>query len=345
MEHLEDPRELAFKVDVEPCSALESFIQLGEPASGSRSQNALSQSSQQSQTTKSNKNFDEKFDSAMKLFAGNAGTADFHKIIDDAIETSIAYVPEKRANIKAMDAVLDEFLEPEENGGLPKEAIRNAVLHVKKMLDGTLQVLVDRKVLQELLQAFRDLPVPEPIPAPLINPNLHSARRKARRALEDDSDEEAESANHVENEEGASDEEPEEVEHDEELPDPEIIDSFKDSLFIQNKRKIIGDGMVAEKNANEQTLKKMLDKVRDKRGELEGQARLHRSSWLLISGSRRKILGDKRQPKYLYTLTVKFESANFSTILRWLSGSLHSGFVTYHGSSTRNPVIKGVYSK
>lgn len=69
----------------------------------------------------------EKFSAAMRNFSDIGDADDFAKQLESIIAVSLKALQEKRAFITAITTVLDEYLEPENRGGLEMELIREIV--------------------------------------------------------------------------------------------------------------------------------------------------------------------------------------------------------------------------
>lgn len=266
MEPLDDPRKLSFKFEVTPQSPLENLLDIGHSRSQRRTSSTQpSQSSSAALSTLDG--ISEKFRDTLRSFSEHGNSTDFLKTVNEIIELSHAFLPEKRSFVKALDASLDEFLAPEENGGLPEENIRDVLRHIKHALDESMQIQIDRKVLQELALALREMPSAKP-----LRRTDNDEGRPARRALDSDEEEEEEEAV-----EGAGGDE-DDLEEETVTVDSDRMKIFKNPQFLETAKANIGLGMSAEKDVISATLKKVLDKVRDKRGERHGY---HSFFWTL----------------------------------------------------------------
>ncbi|OQV25939.1 hypothetical protein BV898_00081 [Hypsibius exemplaris] len=273
MEPFGHPNDLRLPVKIASGSAVESFLKLGKaPALAVASQPSQTPSQESTEASKQIDELNGRFKAALKTFQQAGDSASFAKQIEDVSALGLALVPMKKAYIKSIEAVLMEYLEAEDRGGLPKDIIREVVEECHAAHRSLFELVVDRAVIKDFLTLLRK--------NQLSQPSSSQSRPPTERARAfGDSDDEIEAEDVGEEEENEDDGPiPGASQHHLEETAEETEDAIREELsepgFLENKRAQIAAVTISDAAYLKREMEKTFEKVRNKRGY----------SWSLVEG-------------------------------------------------------------
>ncbi|GAU92500.1 hypothetical protein RvY_04576 [Ramazzottius varieornatus] len=300
MERLADPRKLEHIPSAQPDSDFEAFLSLGNsnnaaaaPAQNNNRNGGLfynsqpsshssqptsqspSQAQAQSKAAKKLEDFTNKFRGALSVLTTVSDSNAFLKELQNICDISRNLIPQKRMYVTAIQGALEEFLQPEHEGGFPEDGLKEVVKELNSALEANFTMRTDIQLMEQIIALMKELPA--------VTPKFPRARRrslvpKKRRTLVNDDDEEGdgeaeeEEVVDVEDEYGEVEEEEPQEDLMQAIPDeeePEASQAHADILkpdYIQKKRQEIAVYLQPERLTIARTIEQVLDKVRTKRG-------------------------------------------------------------------------------